>query len=75
LATLLQMSLPIVISARDELLASDLIAHEARFTQVLSLPPAGQHRRSESCQGPMSLGEILRQIAARPHPDRERSVP
>jgi hypothetical protein len=75
LATLLQMPLPIVISARDELLASDLIAHEARFTQVLSLPPPGQHCWSKSGQGPMPLGEILRQIAARPHAERERSVP
>ena len=32
------------LQARDELLARDLIAHETRFTQVLSLPPAGQRR-------------------------------
>ena len=39
LAALLRMSLPALIQARDELLDHDLIAHEARFTQVLSLPP------------------------------------
>ena len=44
LATLLRMTLPALIQARDELLARDLIAHETRFTQVLSLPPAGQRR-------------------------------
>jgi hypothetical protein len=36
LATLLRMPLPELIDARDELLARDLIAHETRFTQVLS---------------------------------------
>ena len=39
LAALLRMTLPALIQARDELLARDLIAHETRFTQVLSLPP------------------------------------
>ena len=48
LATLLRMTLPALIQARDELLARDLIAHEARFTQVLSLPPPGQRRRSRA---------------------------
>jgi hypothetical protein len=37
LATLLRMTLPALIQARNELLDRDLIAHEARFTQVLSL--------------------------------------
>jgi hypothetical protein len=46
------------------LLARDLIAHETRFTQVLSLPPLAQHRRSEPGQGLMQLGEILRQAVA-----------
>jgi hypothetical protein len=41
LATLLRMTLPALVQARDELLAHDLIAHEVRFTQVLSLPPPG----------------------------------
>jgi hypothetical protein len=64
LATLLRISLPALIQARDELLAHDLIAHEARLTQVLSLPPLGQRRRAEPGQGLMQLGEILRQAVA-----------
>ena len=39
LAGPLRMSLPALIQARDELLARDLIAHETRLTQVLSLLP------------------------------------
>jgi hypothetical protein len=61
LATLLRMSLTDLVGARDELLARDLIAQETRLTQVLSLPPPGQHRRSEPGQGLLRLGEILRQ--------------
>jgi hypothetical protein len=75
LAALLRISLPALISARDELLARDLIAHEARFTQVLSLPPPGQRRRAEPGQGLMQLGEILRQAIAPPQPNQEWSVP
>jgi hypothetical protein len=75
LAVLLRMTLPALIQARDELLARDLIAHEVRFTQVLSLLPPGQRRRSEPGPGLMQLGEILRQAAALPHPSEERSLP
>ena len=75
LAALLRMSLPALIQARDELLARDLIAHQARFTQVLSLPSAGQRRRCEPGQGLMQLGEILRRAAELPHSDEERSLP
>jgi hypothetical protein len=73
LATLLRISLPALIQARDELLARDLIAHETRFTQVLSLPPPGQRRRCEPTGGLMQLGEILRRAAALPPAD-ERSL-
>lgn len=66
LAMLLRMSLPALVEARDELLAHDLIAHEARLTQVLSLPAPGARRRSEPGQGLMHLGEILRKAAALP---------
>ena len=75
LATLLRMTLPAVIRAREELLARDLIAHEVRLTQVLSLLPAGQRRRSEPGQGLMHLGEILRRAVALPDSDGERSLP
>src|SRR5271169_5045214 len=47
LAALLRMTQPALIEARDELLARDLIAHEVRFIQVLSLPQPGQTRRCE----------------------------
>jgi hypothetical protein len=75
LAALLRMSLPALISARDELLARDLIAHELRFTQVLSLPPPGQRRQGEPGQGLMQLGALLRQVAALPQSSEERSLP
>ncbi len=75
LATLLRMTLPALIQARNELLDRDLIAHETRFTQVLSLPPPGQRRRCEHGGGLMQLGDILRQAIASTPPDRERSLP
>ena len=74
-AVLLRMNLSALVSARDELLARDLIAHETRFTQVLSLPPAGQRRPSEPGQGLMQLGEILRRAAALPQSNDQRSLP
>ena len=74
IATLVRISLPALIAARDELLARDLIAHETRFTQVLSLPPASQRRPSEPGQGLMQLGEILRRAAALPQTDGSRSL-
>lgn len=66
LAAMLRIPVPILLEARDELLNRDLIAHEVRFTQVLSLPPVGQRRRSQPGQGLVELGEVLRQIAALP---------
>jgi hypothetical protein len=75
IAALVRISLPALIAARDELLARDLIAHETRFTQVLSLPPAGQRRSSEPGQGLMQLGEILRRAVALPQTNGERSLP
>jgi len=75
LAILLGMTMPALLQARDELLAHDLIAHEMRLTQVLSLPSPGQRRLSEPGQGPMPLGEILRRAAALSHSHQERSAP
>jgi hypothetical protein len=75
LACLLRMTVPALIHAREELLAHDLIAHEVRFTQVLSMPPPGQHRRDEPGQGLMQLGEFLRQAIASTHSNQEGSLP
>jgi hypothetical protein len=75
LACLLRMTVPALIHAREELLAHDLIAHEVRFTQVLSMPPSGQHRRDEPGQGLMQLGEILRQAIASTHSNQEGGLP
>jgi hypothetical protein len=74
LAALLPISLTDLVQARDELLARDLIAQEARLIQVLALPPVGQRRRSEPGQGLFPLGEILRQIIAQTHSGDERGV-
>jgi hypothetical protein len=75
LACLLRMTVPALANAREELLAHDLIAHEVRFTQVLSMPPLGQHRRDEPGQGLMQLGEILRQAIASTHSNQEGGLP
>ena len=77
LAAQLRMTLPALIEARDELLARDLIAHEVRFIQVLSLPPPGQiqTRRCEPGQGPTQLGEILRQAIMTARAHEARSLP
>jgi hypothetical protein len=67
----LRMTLSILVEARDELLARDLIAHETRFTQVLSLPPPRQRPTGEPGQGLMQLGDILRQAIASSHSNQE----
>jgi hypothetical protein len=66
LATLLRLPLPALIQARDELVDRDLIAHEARFTQILSLLPRTQQRQPQPGQGLMRLGDLLRQVAESP---------
>jgi hypothetical protein len=75
LAVMLRVPLSAVVAARDELLARDLIAHEVRFTQVLSLLPPRVRRGSESGAGLMQLGDILRRAIASTPPDEERSRP
>lgn len=75
IAAMVRINLPALMAARDELLARDLIAHETRFTQVLSLPQPGQRRRGEPGGGLMELGEILRRAVALPQANDERSLP
>jgi hypothetical protein len=76
LAVMLRVPLSVLVQARDELLARDLIAHELRFTQVLSLLPPLKRRGPEPGQGWKQLGDILRRAAALHHPDDgERSSP
>jgi hypothetical protein len=72
-AARLRMPLPSLLQARDELLAYDLIAHEPPLTQLLSLPPRCQRRRSEPGGGLMELGDILRRAIASTHTDQERT--
>jgi hypothetical protein len=74
LAALLRMPLPALVEARDELLAHDLIAYEARFTQVLSLPSPYQQRAGQPGGGLMQLGAILRRAITSPL-DQERGSP
>lgn len=57
-AARLRMSDEQVVRAREELIARDLVAHAAPFTQVLSLPVATA--RPERAGGPQGIGEILR---------------
>ena len=75
LAVMVRVPLSALVAARDELLARDLIAHEVRFTQVLSLLPPRARRGSEPGAGLMELGDILRRAIASTPPDRERDLP
>ena len=70
-AALVRINLSALMAARDKLLDRDLIAHEVRWTQVLSLPPAG--RRREPGGGLMQLGEILSRAAGLLDANQERS--
>ena len=78
LATLLRMPLPALVEARHELLARDLIAHETRWTQVLSVPPAGASRcelGGADGQGLTQVGEVLRQAIMTARAHEARSLP
>ena len=75
LALQLRITLSTLVEARDELLARDLIAHETRFTQVLSLLPPRQRRPGEPGQGLMQLSDILRQAVALTHSNQEGGLP
>ena len=61
IAVRLRMSETVVVHAREELVASDLVAYRAPLVQVLSLPQAGVQCRDG---GLASFGEILRTLAA-----------
>jgi len=70
IAVRLRMSETVVVRAREELLASDLVAYRAPLAQVLSLPQARAERRDG---GLTSFGEILRTLTApSPPPDSRR---
>ena len=75
LAVMVRVPLPALVAARDELLARDLITHEVRFTQVLSLLPPRARRGSEPGAGLMELGDILRRAIASAPLDEQRSRP
>ena len=61
IALRLRMGETVVVAARDELVAADLLAYRAPLAQVLSLPPARMQRREG---GLAAFGEILRTLAA-----------
>jgi hypothetical protein len=72
IALRLRMEETIVVAARDELVAADLVAYRAPLAQVLSLPAATLQRRGGSL---VAFGEILRSLAdpSTPTPPRRSS--
>jgi hypothetical protein len=71
IALRLRMAEAVVVRARDELVAADLVAYRAPLAQVLSLPAATIQRRGG---GLASFGEILRNLASpSPQTDPRRS--
>ena len=71
IALRLRMEETIVVAARDELVAADLVAYRAPLAQVLSLPAATIQRRGG---GLAQFGEILRSLASpSPQTDPRRS--
>ena len=60
IALRLRMAEAVVVRARDELVAADLVAYRAPLAQVLSLPAATIQRRGG---GLAQFGEILRTLA------------
>ena len=69
IALRLRMEETIVVAARDELVAADLVAYRAPLAQVLSLPAATLQRRGGSL---VAFGEILRSLADSSSPAAER---
>jgi hypothetical protein len=71
IALRLRMAEAVVVRARDELVAADLVAYRAPLAQVLSLPAATIQRRGG---GLAQFGEILRSLASpSPQTDPRRS--
>jgi hypothetical protein len=72
IALRLRLAETIVVRARDELVAADLVAYRAPLAQVLSLPAATIQRRGG---GLVAFGEILRTLAdpSSPIPPRRSS--
>jgi hypothetical protein len=60
IALRLRMAETVVVRARDELVAADLVAYRAPLAQVLALPAAMIQRRGG---GLAAFGEILRSLA------------
>ena len=69
IAIRLRMSEPVVVHARDALVAEDLVAYQAPLTQVLSLSRATVERRDG---GLVQFGEMLRALADSSSPDDPR---
>ena len=72
IAVRLRMGEAVVVRARDELVAADLVAYRAPLAQVLSLPVATVQRRGG---GLASFGEILRSLTDSPSPSPPRRSP
>ena len=71
IALRLRMSETVVVAARDELVAADLLAYRVPLAQVLSLPQTRVQRRDG---GLAAFGDILRPLAApSPSTDSRRS--
>jgi hypothetical protein len=72
IALRLRMTETVVVRARDELVAADLVAYRAPLAQVLALPAATLQRRGG---GLAAFGEILRNLAdpSSPNPLRRSS--
>jgi len=69
IALRLRMGEAVVVRARDELVAADLVAYRAPLAQVLSLPVAALQRRGG---GVASFGEILRSLTGPRSPNPPR---
>jgi len=69
IAVRLRMPEPVVVAARDELVAEDLVAYRVPLTQVLSLPRAIVERRNG---GLVQFGEMLRTLADSSAPEPRR---